>query len=166
MWINISVMCRWIKFPNFASFPQPYSDQMLRSSCIVTEVSDEGDSFWSKINISGDNRLNFRGKGKLRPAKGKLRQVQNYRPLTSTTTKFSDYYKTFGLPQGNNKMRFSNRQKIGLNCGLLRRLQWDGGKERIETKTNSCSQWNDEINACATTVSFELHFSFLLSSLD
>ena len=150
---------------NFASFSQPFSDQKLRSSCIITLVSDEGDSFWSKINVSGGNRVNFRGKGKLRPAKGKLRQVQNC-PFTSTTTKFSDYCETFGLPQGNNKMCFSNRQNIGLNYGLFRRPQWDGGKERIETKTNSCSQWNDEINACATTVSFELHFSFLWSSLD
>ena len=155
MWINISVMCMWIKSLNFPSFPQPYSDQKLRISCSITLVSDKGDSFWSKTNVSGGNR----------PTEGKLRQVENY-PLTSTTTKFSDYYKTFGLPQGNNKMRFSNRKKIGLNCGLFRRPQWYGGKERTETKTTSCSQWNDEINACATTVSFELHFSFLLSSLD
>ena len=65
-----------------------------------------------------------------------------------------------------NKMRFSNRQKIGLNCGLFRHPQCHGMKERIETKTNSCSQWNEEINASATRVLFEFHFSFLLSSLD
>ena len=90
MWINISVMCMWIKSLNFPSFPQPYSDQKLRISCSITLVSDKGDSFWSKTNVSGGKRLNFQRKGKT-----------NWRK-TATSRKLSnnfDYYKVFWLLQ-------------------------------------------------------------------